>query len=485
MSKNYASIAKKIINYSGGKENFISVENCMTRLRIKYKDMSIVNQKKIAELDDVFGVNDADTFQIVVGPGKSTKIHDAIIDILGKDKDATGENAINSMEQSNIIATEKSKSHKKIEKYAKLKKFLSFLSNIFVPIIPALIASGFAQGINNIMVSNANDFAAQHGIKAQGTLTAGQIVLKQWNMLQISTSLSIIGSAVLSFLAIYVGVTTAKQFKVDKLLGGAVGALTLSPQLPILNLRSGQGGLFGVIVGVWILSIVYKFCHKYVPDILDVILTPTLSLFITAFAYFLIIMPIMGVFTDGITNGIVWMINKSSIIGGAIFSFLSPTIISTGLHQGLTPINMQLIAKYGSTQLLAFQIMSNAGLVGTGSAIYCWASDKKVKAAAKAAVPATFLAVGEPTLFGVVIPSGFGLITASLGAAVGGAMVAILGVSLSAMGAAGMSAIPLVAKGMYLQYLLAYFCAAVAGFIFTTIWAKAINYGIFAKKVKA
>lgn len=478
---NNETIAHNIISLSGGKSNFISVENCMTRLRIKYEDKDIVQQDKIKTIPGVLGVNDADTLQIVVGPGKSTKIHAEMMKILGNEYDATTSDSQNmntstDMDQSLDSKIQKNKANARKHTNRKLKAFLTMLSNIFVPVIPAIIASGFVQGINNIITSNATDTAVREGIKATAKLTNTQVVLKGWGLLQVSTTFSIIGTAVLSFLAIYVGFTAATQFKTDKLLGGAVGAITLSTALPILGLTPGKGGLFGVIFGVWILSKFMELFHKIIPDVLDVVLTPTFSLLLTTVVYFIVVMPIMGWLSDGLISSIMWLIHESGIIGGFVLSALAPALISTGLHQGLTPINLQLIAEQGSTQINAFQIMSNAGLVGAGLALWKMSKNQQVKDVAKAALPATFLAVGEPTLFGLVIPSGFGFITASIGAGFGGIMISLLNVSCSALGAAGMSAIPLIANGKYIQYLISYAVAAVSGFALTYVVGKARHY---------
>ncbi|GAB5051497.1 PTS transporter subunit EIIB [Pediococcus ethanolidurans] len=96
---NNAEVANKIIDLCGGKNNFISVENCMTRLRIKFKNKDLIQIEELKRVPGVLGINDADTFQIVVGPGKSTKIHEAIIEILGCEYDAGAQEETNSQDQ--------------------------------------------------------------------------------------------------------------------------------------------------------------------------------------------------------------------------------------------------------------------------------------------------------------------------------------------------------------------------------------------------
>lgn len=444
----YKKIAQNIIDLSGGAKNFSSVINCMTRVRIKYKDESLVDKKTIEELPEVLGVQEAETFQIIVGPGKSTKLQESLNKELGLETDS-----------SEPSETEK----------AEKQGFLKMLSNIFVPVIPAIIASGFLQGINSVITNLATTEAQNQGVEVQS-------ILEQWNLFYASTILDILGNTALGFLAIYVGITSARVFKTDMILGGLVGALTLSENLPVLNLTPGQGGLVGVILGVWIMSKLDKLLAKIIPDIITVVLRPTLSLLLTGLIYFVVIMPVTGLLSDGLLSGIIFLLERTGILGGFVLAALAPVMISTGLHHGLAPVNLELINSTGTTPINAIQIMSNAGLVGAGLGLLFLTKRTEIKEIAKGVLPTTFLAVGEPTMFGLVIPSGFGFVTASLGAGVGGALIRLLDVQNSALGAAGMSAIPLIADGKYLQYLLCYASGLAAAFLLTVIVGKYLKY---------
>ncbi|WP_018930652.1 PTS transporter subunit EIIC [Gracilibacillus lacisalsi] len=453
---NDKQLAQKIIELSDGASNFSSITNCMTRVRINYKDESKVDVEKIKELKGVMGVNQEETTQIIVGPGRSTKVREEIENLLSSSSDAE------------VTGSEENKEKK--------QGFLKTLASIFVPAIPAIIASGVAMGINNIIKNLATAEVAEQGVSATDSLTAQQVVLESWNMLEISTLLAIIGDATFAFLAIFIGITSARVFKTDMILGGALGAITIASQLEMLGLTSGQGGLFGVILGVYILAKVQKLLRKVIPNILDVVLTPTFTLLITASIFVFAIMPIAGFVSDWLIEGIMYVIDKSGIFGGFLLSALFPSLIATGLHHGLVPIHLELINATGTTPIFPVQIMSNSGLVGAGLAIYLLSKSEKVKEIAKGAVPTTFLSVGEPTMYGVVLPSGFGFITASIGAGFGGMMIRLLDVQASAYGAAGMSAIPLIADGKYLQYLLSYAVGFTASFILTYIVGKLRNY---------
>lgn len=452
-------LARQIVDLSGGAENFNSLTNCMTRVRIKYKDDSKVELDKIKELNGVLGIISEDSTQIVVGPGHSNKVREAMEEIISS-----------SSSSANQLSNSEETQDKK-------RGFLKIISSIFIPLLPAIIASGIIQGINNLLTNYAAQKATELGVQGTDTLTATQVMLDNWHMLQISTVLSILGAATFSFLAIYAGITAAREFKTDMILGGVLGAVSISGSvLGILGLTNGQGGLFGVIFGVYLMSKIHKFVRKVVPNILDVIVTPTLTLLVTASIFLFALMPLAGILSHWIITGILALLEYSGVLGGFVLAALFPSLIATGLHHSLTPIHGELINTLGVDPVFPVQIMSNSGLVGAGLAILLLTKSQKMKEIAKGAIPTSFLAVGEPTMYGVVIPSGFGFITASLGAGVGGIMIRLFDVQSSAFGAAGMSAIPLIANGDYLQYLISYACGCSAAFILTFVVGKIKRY---------
>lgn len=232
----------------------------------------------------------------------------------------------------------------------------------------------------------------------------------------------------------------------------------------------------GVIAGVLLYSYVEKYMKKIIPDAVDVIFTPTLSVLVTAAAMVLILMPVCGVITEGITGGLMWLLDTTGAFGGFALSILAPSLIATGLHHGLTVIHMEMLNTIGTAPLAACQVMSNAGMVGASCAILFMTKDPKVKKACQGAIPTSFLCVGEPVIYGVCLPSGFGFITGSIGAGVGGFFIRLFDVSFDSLGMAGMSAIPLVADNKYLYYLLCYFIGAAAAFALTLVVGKARHY---------
>ncbi|EHN68749.1 PTS transporter subunit EIIC [Aliivibrio fischeri] len=452
-------LSKDIVSNVGGLNNIVHVTNCMTRVRMTIKDDSKVLIDELKALNGVLGVVNDETLQIIVGPGKSTSTADMINVFM------TG------IEVSDTDI--KGKSDKQV---GVGKKILRSIANIFVPILPGLIAAGTIMGINNIMVNSAGAEAISQGITALNGLTPAQIVLQNKGLFELSTALGLIANSLFGLLAIFVGVNSAKEFGGTLILGGMLGAITIAPQVALLGLTPGQGGLIGVIFTVWVMSLCEKKIRNYVPDILDVVVTPTITIIIMSVVLLIAIMPTAGVVSDAILYSLNGLLEKGGLLTGFVLSAIFPFLISLGLHHGLIPIHMELINATGSSQLFAIQIMSNSGMVGAAISVLMLTKDPIMKRVARGAIPTSILAVGEPTIFGVNIPAGFAFITGSIGAGFGGMMIVALDVTTNGVGAAGLSALPLIADGKYLQYIISWLVGCTIAFILTYVIGKYKKY---------
>lgn len=464
----YNQVGNAIVKHCGGLSNLLHVTNCMTRVRMTIGDPSQVDIAALKSIEGVLGVVEDDTLQVIVGPGKSSKVANVINDLL-KGLPA-GDTPLSAVEQKAKLAREKAK------KQTRTKVILKHIANIFVPILPSLIAAGILMGINNVLVNSAASWALAHHVAALGDLSPTQVVLDQRHMLGVSQFLDIVSKALFGFLAIYTGVTAAKEFDGNAVMGGLLGAITIVPQITALGLIPGQGGLIGVILCAWLMCLLEKQVRRFVPDIVDVVVTPTIVLMVMAAALLLVIMPVAGVVSNGILHGLNGLLSTGGIAAGFVLSALFPFLISLGLHHGLFPIHLEMINATGHAPLFAIQIMSNAGMVGAATAVLLLTRDPMMKKIAKGAIPTSILAVGEPTIFGVNIPAGFAFITGSIGAGFGGMMVVLLGVSTNGVGAAGLSALPLIADGKYLQYIISWLTGCAAAFVLTYIVGKMRGY---------
>lgn len=462
-------LAQKIVELIGGKDNILKVTNCMTRLRVTLKDESKVNSEELKKTVGILGiVQDGSYIQIVLGPGKAKKVADICIEELKLPKDT-------------LVAgdwKENKATIKGTQKENKFKKAINVIANIFIPLIPAIIAAGIFNGLASLITT----------LQGQGTLPAEGF----WQVTQLMFSL--IGGAFLGYFAIYTGINSAKQFGATEALGGMIGAISIGSNIVAISqtfglydeavplnsiLTTGKGGIIGVIMGVYILAKIEKAIRKRMPDVLELILTPLLSLLITAILFVFIIMPLAGFISDGLVALLSIIINSSnpvvSVISGYILAALFLPMVLLGLHHGLIPIYAVQLEAMGGVSLFPVLAMAGAGQVGAAIAIYLIArrvKNERLKQVIVGALPAGFLGVGEPLIYGVTLPMFKPFITAGLGAGFGGAYVMLTHVLANAWGPSGLVAIAIMQPNSMLNYFIGLCISYIAGFIITYFTIK-------------
>ena len=462
-------LAQKIVELIGGKDNVLKVANCMTRLRVTLKDESKVNSEELKKTVGILGiVQDGSYIQIVLGPGKAKKVADICIEELKLPKDT-------------LVAgdwKENKATIKGTQKENKFKKAINVIANIFIPLIPAIIAAGIFNGLASLITT----------LQGQGTLPAEGF----WQVTQLMFSL--IGGAFLGYFAIYTGINSAKQFGATEALGGMIGAISIGSNIVAISqtfglydeavplnsiLTTGKGGIIGVIMGVYLLAKIEKAIRKRMPDVLELILTPLLSLLITAILFVFIIMPLAGFISDGLVALLSIIINSSnpvvSVISGYILAALFLPMVLLGLHHGLIPIYAVQLEAMGGVSLFPVLAMAGAGQVGAAIAIYLIArrvKNERLKQVIVGALPAGFLGVGEPLIYGVTLPMFKPFITAGIGAGFGGAYVMLTHVLANAWGPSGLVAIAIMQPNSMLNYFIGLCISYIAGFIITYFTIK-------------
>jgi PTS system sucrose-specific IIC component len=435
-------LAEKILEQVGGPANIENYTHCMTRLRITPKNESIVNKAALKKIEGVLGVVEEETLQIIIGPGKVNKVTEEF----GRLIDGAG--GINLKE---MAAAQKAEINKK--NATPFKLFLRKISSIFIPLIPALVASGLITGITKAIIQ-------------AGWLSATS---------QLATILTVIGGGLLSYLGILVGTNAAKEFGGSPALGAIAGILIINPAVAGIKLFGtallpGRGGLIGVLLAAIFIALVEKRVRRYVPQSLDLFITPTVALLITGIVTYVVFMPIGGFISDVITKGLTSLLNVGGVVSGFVLGATFLPLVVTGLHQGLTPIHLELINKLGNDPLLPILAMGGAGQVGAAFAIYFKTKKKGLKRAIGGGLPAGILGIGEPLIFGVTLPLGRPFLTACLGAGVGGAFQAAFHVATIAVGVSGLPLAFLVVTGKVLLYLIGVLIAYAAGFLFTYLF---------------
>ena len=473
-----ARIAKEIYENVGGEQNVRKVIHCMTRVRMTIIDNSKVNLVGLKAIDGVMGIVEDDTLQVVVGPGTVNKVAKKMVDMVGVKLGETFPNSGGLSFEEQALAN-KAAAKEKYNKPSKLKSVLKSISNIFVPMIPAFVGTGIVAGIAAVL---------------SNLVVAGDLNAATWQ--QYIDIMNILKNALFAYLTIYVGINAANEFGATPTLGGVIGGVVMltgmNPENPIKNiftgqpLSAGQGGMLGVLLAVWLLSIVEKKLHEVVPESVDIIVTPTISLIIIGLLEIFLIMPLAGFVSDHLIGGINGILNIGGAFSGFVLGIAFLPMVMLGLHQILGPIHLEMIAKTGQTNLLPILAMAGAGQVGAALAI--WAKlrkDRTLVQNIKGALPVGILGVGEPLIYGVTLPMGRPFITACIGGGIGGAIIGFFGnVGAIATGPSGVALIPLIAHGKWIIYLLGLVGAYIGGFLATYFFGipkdakmKADNFG--------
>lgn len=441
MSTNFEKMASDILKIVGPKENIRSINNCMTRLRIGLFDMDKVDIESLKKVEGVLGVVKADDqLQVIIGPGKVNKVADKFSKLVGMESGEV-EEKLEGMELKKAI---------KEKNATPFKLFLKKLANIFIPLIPAFIACGLVTAILN-MILKFNP--------ALGSTSFIEI-------------LKIAGNAVFYGLNLFVGVNAAKEFGGSPMLGGVMAAIITHPALSDvslfgINLVPGRGGIIAVLLVVAFSSYIEKITRKYVPDTLDLFLTPLIVILVSTFVALLILQPLGGIIADGIGVVTKTAIEKGGVVTGFVLGGTFLPLVMTGLHQGLVPIHAELLSETGLNPLLPILAMAGAGQVGAAIAVYRMSKNKRIRKTVASGLIVGMMGVGEPLIYGVTLPLGKPFLGACIGGAFGGAFQAGFKVCATSM---GLSGLPLAATTNHaLMYILGVLVSYAAGYIATRI----------------
>ena len=447
--------AKEIYDILGGKENIISNAVCMTRLRVKVREDADV--EKLKKVDGVLNVVEAETLQIVLGPGKVNSVGDEFSKLTGMPLGFSDNNVED-------VAKENKKANKQ-KHNGPVQRFLQKIANIFVPLLPGIIAAGLVMGLTNVV----------------NVMTKNAYSTVWW-----FAAIRSIGFVMFGYLAIYVGMNAAKEFGGTAVLGGIMGSIFVAnPALPLLlkvedksavilpftgkPFAPGMGGLLASLFMGIIVAYLEKKVRKLVPVILDTFLTPLLTLIIGVFIALVIIQPLGTAVTTGIFNILDFAYNKLGILGGYILAAGFLPLVSVGLHQALTPIHVLLNDPTGPTKGINY-LLPILMMAGAGIAIYVKTKSKKLKTMVRDALPVGILGIGEPLMYAVTLPLGKPFITACLGSGFGGLLAALFHLGTISQGVSGLFGLLIVVPGTWLYFIIAMLGAYAGGFVLTYLF---------------
>ncbi|MFH9134267.1 PTS transporter subunit EIIC [Streptomyces sp. NPDC017524] len=460
--KNRATAAA-ILPLVGGGANVASIAHCMTRLRLGLHDRSLVDDEALKALPAVMGVVEDDTYQIVLGPGTVARVTPEFEQLVDEAREAAPEPAP-APGAAPVSAEELAaqgaaiKARRKARNATPFKLFLRKIANIFVPLIPALIGCGIIAGLNGLLVN------------------------LEW-LPAVTPALAAMASGFMALIAVFVGYNTAKEFGGTPILGGAVAAIIVFPGVANIDafgqtLSPGQGGVLGALGAAVLAVYVEKWCRRWVPEALDVLVTPTLTVLLSGLVTIFGLMYVAGEVSSAIGTFADWLLSNGGAGAGFVLGGLFLPLVMLGLHQALIPIHTTLIEQQGYTVLLPILAMAGAGQVGAAVAVYFrLPRNESIRRTIKSALPAGLLGVGEPLIYGVSLPLGRPFVTACVGGAFGAGFVGLFNqlgdtVGSTAIGPSGWALFPLLDGNHGLGSTIAIYAGGllvgyVAGFVAT------------------
>ncbi|WP_265456088.1 beta-glucoside-specific PTS transporter subunit IIABC [Enterococcus sp. HY326] len=443
---NNSEIAKKIVAIIGT-DNISYMTHCATRLRFNLKDDSKVS---LSQLDQVEGVlkaqNKNGQLQVIIG-AKVTGVFEELQKIVDISDDIVVEN-------------------KELKKNV-LSRVIEAISGCFGPIIPVLIGCGMIKSVTAI-------------------LTTFNLISSTSETFQI---FSLIGDLLFYFFPFFLAVSAAKKFKTNEFLAVALAAALMYPTimngaasaaetgisslsffgLPIL-LVNYKSTIIPIILSVWVMSYVYKFVNRLIPDMFKVLFVPMIVLFIMVPFELIVIGPFGSYVGQWIAQAVSWLYSTNGVIGAFLFGTFRPLLIILGMHYAITPINTQLIAEYGYSVISPANLTGNLAQAGAGLAVFFLLKNKVEKGTALTSGLTALFGVTEPVMFGFNLKYKKPMIFAMLGGGIGAAYINFFGGGATAIILPGLLALPTYIADSYIHIIIGISISIAFAFLGTLIF---------------
>ena len=452
MALDYRKCAEEIFSHLGGKENIISAAHCATRLRLVIADNSKIDTKALEEVEGVKGLFDSNgQLQLIIGTGTVNKVYDEFLAVTG--------------------LTAASKADVKAAAASRMplwKKILKTPGDVFVPILPAIVASGLMMGI----VEAIPKFAPAFGNS-------------DWY-----SFLDLVANTAFALLPVLVAISSARVFGGNIFLGAVIGLMMVHPalinawnvgsygpgEIPTWHLfffnvqQVGyQGHVIPVILAVLLMSTVEKWLHKHVPEMIDLFVTPLCTVLVTSFVTFTIIGPIFSILENWVLAGAKWL--ASSMLGAVAMGAIYPWTVVMGLHHMYNVIEAGMISSTGLNTWMPIASAANFAQFGACLAVALKVKNQKTKSVALPSSLSASLGITEPAIFGINFRFMKPFLCGMVGGAVGSLFGALFKLGAPVYGVTGIPAIPAVNNvPLYLVELL--ISAGVAGGLTWFIWKE-------------
>lgn len=460
----HKKVAQLILQELGGQENLVSAAHCATRLRLVIASNEKVNKAALENIEGVKGVFFASgQLQLIIGTGTVNKVYSELLALTGGEEVSKDE--LKKLADANTN---------------KFKKLIKTLGDIFVPIIPAIVAGGLMMGL-----TEAITFCVNNGfidINTQGS---------------ICVFLKLFSNAAYVFLPILIGFSAAKVFGGNRYLGAVMAMIMIHPDLQNawtvsaegyhamqsvwgglyeIPLIGYQGHVIPIVISVWIMSKLEIKLHKIVPEMFDLFVTPLVTIFVTGYLTLTLVGPVFVFIENAVLTGVQQLIQLPFGIGGFLMGGIYASTVVTGVHHMYSIIDLGQISQYGYTYWLPIASAANVAQGGAALAVAVKTKNKKLKSLAFPAAVSSMLGITEPAIFGVNLRYFRPFIAASIGAACGALYASVVGLGATGTGVTGVFGI-LLHLHAPLQYIILFAISLGVAFVMTLVlgWKEENN----------
>lgn len=415
MAKDYTQLAKDVVAAVGGKENIVSVTNCMTRLRFVLKDDSIPNEDEVKAINGVKGVmNQGGQYQIIIGTNVSN--------VTPKVREIAGISA----EDEDTVKIDK------VGQGSLWDRFFKVISGCIMPMIGPMIAGGIIKGILTLCTTF-------------GVLSSTSGAYQLWYAA---------ADAVLYFMPVIVGFSAGKVFGCNQYVTATIGAAFLYPNLvaavgegvdffgiPVVA-ATYSNTLFPVLLASFLASLVEKGAKKIVPEMVQLMLVPVIVLLVTVPVSWLAVGPVMNMLSNAISSAVMWLFDVAPVLAGVALGAFWQMVVLLGLHSAMIPIIINNITTLGADPLNAVLGLTVWALAGVSLGYALKMRDPEKRAEGITDMTTCLFGVTEPTIYSIALPQFKCFMAAWVGGGIAGGILAALGGKCYSMAGDGFFRIP-------------------------------------------
>ncbi|MGR9049555.1 PTS transporter subunit EIIC [Halobacillus faecis] len=452
MAKNAKVVASQVLEALGGKENIYRMTHCATRLRVELHDDQKLNPDAFDSIAGVSGYfHQSGQHQVILGTGFVNKVYaeltsQGITETQGEKEEETGTNR------------------------TKAQQLTKTFADIFIPVIPVLIATGLLMGLRGLLI---NGF----GMELSNTI----LVLSQ-----------VLTDTAFTFIPVLVTWSAMKKFGGSPVIGIALGLMLVAPQLPDkwavsfgeaeplllpffgfdIPITGMQSSILPAVFMGWIAARIEKSARKYIPEVLDLILTPFVTLLFSLVLGLVMVGPLILGIENLITSGIMYFFELPFGLGGFIYGGAIQFLAITGMHHTIVPITVKMVAETGYDLINPIGTAAIAGQAGAAIAVILKVKNRIKRSNMFGSVIPAFLGITEPVMFAINLPKVKPFFFGCLGGAVGGGLASILGIAAAGTGSTMLPGLLLYIGDGFFQYILVILVSLATSFAVTFLAYK-------------